>query len=252
MTPTYFSRQPRNRSVATGLAASTAAVMFSLLGAVPSANAQVNLTDITTYQVDGNGNASGGQLWDTIAGGNFDVFVIRGADVNGAIINGGTRTLSETLSNGTFTYTLLMEPGTYNPGGGLSLFFGSGTPGSTDDPGISAWAPFNTTLTPPNSGAGTNIYDPFGNGDQGAGLTFTAGNGTAATINSLRFFNSGVDRVSPSAATPSGGQDFAVQFTLTVSGTSAGAAPEPGTLALLGGAGFFVVGAALRRRIRQK
>lgn len=209
---------------------------------VPSANAQVTLNNITTYEVTSGGNYDGTQFWDTLTGNSaYDVFVIRGSGVNETIINGGaTRSLTELFStNGTFTYTLLTEPGAYNPNGGLSLFFNGSTSAQ-----ISAYSPFNTTATPPPAASGA-IYNPFGGSTTGANSLSYSSGGTTVALTSLQFFSSGVDRVSSTSTGASNATDLGVRFTLSVSGITA--APEPGALALAS-IGLVPVGILVRRR----
>lgn len=242
------------------LAPLAAALAVPVLGLVTprSSRAQVTLNNVTTYKTTASGNFEGTNYWDTGFNNNaFDIFAIRGTDViNGAILNAGasSRSLFEALTtNGTVTYTLLMEPGSYSTGGGLTLFFNGAT-----TPQITTYLtnpfPQANLLTPTVATNSNTIYNPFGGLSSGSNsLSFTSG-GVSVTLTGLRFFNANVDRVNSMSLNGSpnltSGNDLAVQFTLNVTGNAVTAAPEPGALPLLAAASLPLLAITLFRRRR--
>ncbi|MEM1183709.1 MAG: hypothetical protein AAGI53_01780 [Planctomycetota bacterium] len=199
---------------------------------VGSASAGVRMTHVYQFSTDSSGNAAGGQLWDTLNGGSFAIWV----SVNGTPINGssniGDATVDFELTQGSYQFEIWGQPGNASTiaFAGMNLFFeDSGAPGISvfaqatasmgDSPSIAAYGG-NSTWAPSGivPGAGSLSYV-----DTDSGLTVSLVDYFYANPN---VFNQ--DVVSSSVRTPGGGPDYYGRFTLRV-------VPAPATVAPLAG-----------------
>lgn len=142
-----------------------------------SVQAQPTLTGMIVFSADGSGNASLGQIWNTLGGdGIWNLYVINGPS-GGPFVNtgnSGAASISIPLALGTNTFTV---HGDYSGVGfqhvGLNLFFGS----DTTVPKISAFA-------------ATGVAGATANG----GTTYRLDGGTVTGVNQLTY-GTGIYRV---------------------------------------------------------
>ncbi len=222
-------------------------VLAFLLGGLllaPAAATASTLTGAVLMNTDVLGNA-GSDYWNTLAfdGGIFNLYLKNGAVFVNNGEGAGTR-ININLPPGSYTFNIFAEPGS-GSSFGLNLFFN----GNDNTPGISVFAPVNTSGFGPNPGTTRQL-----NGVTVAGAntnTFVDGSTTVV----LGGFNvvSPVAGVSPDLVdaynnVPNGNPDFTGSFTLRVTGPDV-SLPEPASLMLLG-SGLVGLLAASRRLSR--
>lgn len=206
-----------------------AATVLSLMASI--ASAQPRLTGITEFSVDSGGNASGGQVWNTLGGGGvWNVYVIPGP-AGGAFVNsddGANMAISIPLTIGTHTFTLHTEYSGNFPTMGLNLFLDSGN----TSPAISV---FGQTGVGGGAPTGGTTYSLSGSTVTGANATsVTTENGYRVTLSDYLYtMSGGTDRVSSHDDAPSGSNDNLVTFTLTVEYSGAVSTLSPTGVAAL-------------------
>lgn len=191
-----------------------ACALLAILGGVGEGRAQT-LSAITQFSADASGAFSGGQAWNTRGGDAvYNLYVEKDTP---PLLNSGNAagaSISVPLVPGTYTYYLYAEQGGLPsfPYAGVNLFFDG-----QSVPGISAYAPVDTSGGSPNGSASTADLD--GNAIAGANtLTATVG-GMTVTLSNFLFTSLGSgspDVVSAFNNAPSGATDFVASFTLTV------------------------------------
>jgi hypothetical protein len=225
--------------------------------ASPALRAQTLFTGISSFSSDSSGGLTSNVRWNT-RGADFivNIFLVNGANPNGAFINGPGNPqvdISIPLNPGTYTYTMFAGQPENNPYFGLNLFFG----GNTTTAGISAFGPVQTNAVPPfpplTANGNASTYSLIGTTIPGANsLSYLDGN-TLITLTSYAWMTppvNSLDRISALPGDPGhvgsdGILDSVGQFTLEVS-----LVPEPGTSALVGLAAAGLV--CVRRRRNQK
>ncbi len=195
-----------------------------------SAQAAVKLTAIQIFSTDADGQIQGvgaHRFKTTNHGGHPCIFLVRGDDLDGAIINGPgpqQNGVDLTLSAGTHTYTIYVEKENSRSWGYYTIDFHFDR---SDTPQISALAAMNA--------ASTQFFPPFaayaGNTENLTGypvkspntLVYQSGQ-TEVTLTAFQFSAESVfnkDRVSPNEAKSNHNLDYVGSFTLEVK-----AAPE--------------------------
>lgn len=223
----------------------SAGLLGLVCAASVSAHAQT-LSGAILFSTDATGNASGGQIWNTLAGdGNFNLWLRQGASfVNGpADAQAG---ISIPLTTGTYTYAIYGEPGGSSGFDGLNLFFD----GNTNTPRLSAFGATQTTAAPsPFAADSGNTLALNTTSVAGAGtLTYVDGATTIVLSNftwAVPAVNN-TDLVGSVTTGASGNNDFVGSFTLNVRGPVA--VPEPGSVALLIGLATTGAGFLSRRK----
>lgn len=220
------------------------AIVVASAGLLSTGKAQgAILSGAVSFSTDSNGNASGGQVWNTRPGdGFYNLWFTEGtpgalAPNNGLVnsfINGPSDAnagINVDLSTpGTYDFTIFGEPGANLGFEGLNLFFDGGVA-----PSISVKAAVRTGLAQPAFSAnGGSTLTLAGGGVAGANaLSFVDGLQTITLTNfywAAPSFHA-IDRVTPFSATPGGSFDFVGTFTLVVNSPIA-TTPEPSTALL--------------------
>ncbi len=206
------------------------------------ASAQIRLTNVFQFSTSATGDVSGGQLWDTVQGGSFAIWVSAdGERLNGKLGETSIQTVDFLMSEGVYNFQIWGQVGSAGaiPFAGMNLFFDDAV-----EAGISVFAESQNAPGPApafmaNSSAST--FGPFGGSGAASGsLSFESG-GLTATLTSYFYAAPqifGLDEGSGFNRVPAGGDDFYGEFTIQV-------VPAPASAALLGGAGLL---AARRRR----
>lgn len=206
--------------------------VLAVLLVASAAAAQPTLTGMVEFSCDSTGNASGGQVWNTLGvppGGVWNLYVIQGVP-GGSFVNTGdgtTTSISIPLSVGVHTFAL---NGDYSdvsvPYMGLNLFFA----GDNVNPRISV---FGANGGGGAATGGSTYTLAGGSGQPGANTLSFVADQYRVTLSDF-VYNGNVaasDRVSPHDSTVNGRNDNITTFTLTVE-----AAPVVPTLTTLGGA----------------
>jgi len=206
-----------------------------LLLIAAAAAGQPQLTGITQYAATSSGGIDNGWVWNTYGGGGDGVWnlYVTQSTPSAPFINSGdgaSTSINVPLPVGTYTFSVVSAyPGPHRPYMALNLFFD----GDGNTPRISVVAADNVAGGQPATGTGYNLY---GGATTNSGtLTWLDGVYTV-TLSGYLYQDdtlSGINRVSPFAATPDATNDFIGTFTLTVAQVPAiPAATGPG-LALL-------------------
>src|SRR5579872_2962718 len=202
-----------------------------LLCAACVANAQ-SLTGITVFDADATGTFQNNLRYDTNPGeNNYKVWIVD-ASAPGVFLNGPTKVgagINLPLAGGSHTFDIYLEPGSDKPFFGMNLFFG----GNTTVPGISVFAPEQTTSTVPSFSTDSSaktllLTNAMGAGSGSLSVQDVSVNHVLVTLTSFALATpslNGVDRVSGLTASPSGQNDLVGTFTLSVASV-----PEPGSL----------------------
>lgn len=208
------------------------------------ASGQIQLTGITLFSADADGNYAGPDIWETDPTGNFVVWIQSGAP-GGPFLNGPTTANAQpniSLPPGTTSLTLMNAPGADADSFGINLFFnGSLTPS------ISATGPMLTSQGEQHTFSLDNASDTpeLGNGTVAGAGTLSADFGNElVTLTDFYLATPSVynlDQAGDFSTGPGGSDDYVGGITFSVTSV-----PEPQwplwALSLLAGV------AALRRR----
>jgi uncharacterized protein (TIGR03437 family) len=197
------------------------------LAAVSSLNAHaaVKLTALQIISSDANGKIQGvgaHRFKTTQHGGQPCIFVVKGDDLDGAIINGpgpSKNDIELSLGVGTHTYTVFAEKSNSYTWTNYTMQFYFDL---SNNPQISVLAPLNTTSTqffPPFAANKEFTEAVTGHSVTAPGTLVYKSGATEVTLVGFHFSNPSLfdkDRISPSEAKSNGTMDYVGQFTLEV------------------------------------
>lgn len=217
-------------------------LFLATLLAIPSAHAAVKLTALTISSTDANGKIQGvgAHRFKTAQhGGHPAIFLIKGSDTAGAIINGPNTAkngIDIPLTAGTHTYTILAEKSnSYSWSNYAIQFFFD----LSNNPQISALAPLNTTSTlffPPFEANKEFVENLPGYPVKTTGTLVYKSGAVEVKLTAFQFSQPelyGVDRVTSHEVRSDRVLDFVGEFTLEVT-----APPEIAAGGVVNGASF--------------
>ncbi|MBZ5590464.1 MAG: hypothetical protein LAO05_18085 [Acidobacteriia bacterium] len=225
--------------------ASNLALAGVVLLVTSAATAQPTLTGMVQFSTDSAGSAVGGQVWNTLAGGAWNLYVIQGP-AGGPFVNTGdgpTTSIAIPLPIGTHSFTLNSDYSNVAvPYMGLNLFFA----GDNTNPRISV---FGADGVLGGAATGGNTFTLAASPIPGANtLSFTTDNYRVTLSDFLYSANvASSDRVQPFDSSPNGRNDNLVTFTLTVEALPAVPTLTTAGIAVLG----LLIGAAALVALRR-
>ena len=180
------------------------------LVAAANASAQLRLTNVFQFSTSVTGEASGGQLWDTVQGGSFAIWVSANGDrLNGQAGQTSSQTIDFEMTQGVYNFQIWGQVGNAGaiPFGGMNLFFDD-----SSDAAISVFAEARNDFAPaPDffANAHPRTFGPAGITPASGSLSFSSG-GLTATLTSYFYANPTVfslDEGSGFNRVPGGGPD---------------------------------------------